>query len=99
MCVVIEVNFDQLKLQRGLIFNGFRPNSQRWKYAILTNIFIRFVFAHFLFIWHQEHIFQQLKAWSFRIWKNLVQTQSSSDTIARWRSITFFLYTLHILSV
>jgi hypothetical protein len=82
----------QLKYQRGFIFNGFRPNSQRWKYAILTNIFyrIRINFAHFLSIWHEEDIIQQLKAWSFRMWKNLVHTQSNSDTIARWSSITFF---------
>jgi hypothetical protein len=52
--------------------------------------FIGFVFAHFLFIWHEEDIIQQLKAWSFRMWKNLVHTQSNSDTIARWSSITFF---------
>jgi hypothetical protein len=80
----------QLKYQRGFIFNGFRPNSQRWKYAILTTFFIGFVFAHFLSIWHEEDIIQQLKAWSFRMWKNLVHTQSNSDTIARWSSITFF---------
>jgi hypothetical protein len=30
---------------------------------------------HFLSIWHEEHIIQQLKAWSFRRWKNLVHTQ------------------------
>jgi hypothetical protein len=53
--------------------------------------FIGFVFAHFLSIWHEEGIIQQLKAWSFRMWKNLVHTQSNSDTIARWSSITFFL--------
>jgi hypothetical protein len=33
------------------------PNSQRWKYAILTNIFCSFVT-----ILHEEHIIQQLKA-------------------------------------
>jgi hypothetical protein len=57
---------------------------------------IGFVFAHFLSIWHEEDIIQQLKAWSFRMRKNLVHTQSNSDTIARWSSITFFLYTLYI---
>jgi hypothetical protein len=96
MCVVYWSEIHQLKYQRGFIFNGFRPNSQRWKYAILTNIFIGFVFAHFLSIWHEEDIIQQLKAWSFRMWKNLVHTQSNSDTIARWSSITFFLYTLYM---
>jgi hypothetical protein len=60
--------------------------------------FIGFVFADFLPIWHEEDIIQQLKACSFRMWKNLVHTQSNSDTIARWSSITFFfmhpVYTL-----
>jgi hypothetical protein len=32
----------------------------------------------------------RLKAWSFPLWKNLGHTQSNSDTIARWSSITFF---------
>jgi hypothetical protein len=58
--------------------------------------FIGFVFAHFLSIWHEEDIIQQLKAWSFRMWKNVVHTQSNSDTIARWSSITFFWYTLYM---
>jgi hypothetical protein len=57
--------------------------------------FIEFVFANFLSTWHEEDIIQQLKAWSFRMWKNLVHTQSNSDTIARWSSMTFFLYTLY----
>jgi hypothetical protein len=57
--------------------------------------FIGFKFAHFLSIWHEEDIIQQLKAWSFRMWKNLVHMQSNSDTIGRWSSITFFLYTLY----
>jgi hypothetical protein len=52
--------------------------------------FIGFVFAHFLSIWHEEDIIQQLKAWSFGMLKNLVHTYSNSDTIARWSSITFF---------
>jgi hypothetical protein len=30
------------------------------------------------------------------MWKNVVHTQSNPDTIARWSSITFFLYTLYI---
>jgi hypothetical protein len=34
-----------------------------------------------------------------RMWKNLVHTQSNSDTIARWSSITFFWYTLYIWPV
>jgi hypothetical protein len=80
------------KYQRGLIFNGFRPNSRRWKYA---TFFIGFVFDRFLSIWHEEHIIQQLKAWSFLIWQNLGHTQSNSDTIARWSSITFLLITVH----
>jgi hypothetical protein len=50
--------------------------------------FIGFVFAHFLSIWHEEGIIQQM------IFPNV--TQSNSDTIARWSSITFFLYTLYI---
>jgi hypothetical protein len=29
------------------------------------------------------------------MWKNLVYTQSNSDTTARWSSITFFWYTLY----
>jgi hypothetical protein len=29
------------------------------------------------------------------MWKNLVHTRSNSDTMARWSSITFFLYTLY----
>jgi hypothetical protein len=61
--------------------------------------FIGFVFAHFLSIWHEEDIIQQLKAWSFRMWNNLVHTQSNSDTIARWSSITFFLYTLYCIVI
>ena len=60
-----------------------------------SNLPTLFVFAHFLSIWHEKDIIQQLKAWSFRMWKNLVHTQSNSDTIARWSSITFFLYTLY----
>jgi hypothetical protein len=58
--------------------------------------FIGFVFAHFLSIWHEEDIIQQLKAWSFRMWKHLVYTQSNSDTTARWSSITFFLIHLQL---
>jgi hypothetical protein len=72
-----------------LTLNG--ENMRFW-----LTFFIGFVFAHFLSIWHEEDIIRQLKAWSFRIWKNLVHTQSNSDTIARWSSITFFLYTLYI---
>jgi hypothetical protein len=52
---------------------------------------IGLVFAQFLSIWHEQDIIQQLKARTFRMWKNLVHTQSNSDTIARWSSITFFL--------
>jgi hypothetical protein len=61
--------------------------------------FIGCVFAHFLSIWHEEDNIQQLKAWSFRMWKNLVHTQSNSDRIARWSSITFFLCILYYLEV
>jgi hypothetical protein len=96
MCVVYWSEIHQLKYQRGFIFNGFRPNSQRWKYAILTNIFYRIRICSFFTIWHEEDIIQQLKAWSFRMWKNLVNTQSNSETIARWSSIIFFWYTLYI---
>jgi hypothetical protein len=42
--------------------------------------FIRLVYLLiFLFNWHEEHIIQQLKAWSFRRRRNLVHTQSNSD--------------------
>jgi hypothetical protein len=37
--------------------------------------FIGLVFAHLSSVSHEEHIIQQLKAWSFRIWKNLGQTR------------------------
>jgi hypothetical protein len=100
MCVVYWSEIHRLiKSQRGLIFNGFRPKSQQWKYATLTNIFVGLVFAHFLSILHEEHIIQQLKAWSFRIWKkSRSYTQSNSNTITRWSSVTFFWYTLTLYS-
>jgi hypothetical protein len=90
MCVVYWSEIHQLKYQRGFIFNGFRSNSQRWKYAILTNIFYRIRICSFFIhlAWRRYH--STAKAWSFRMWKNLVHTQSNSDTIARWSSITFF---------
>jgi hypothetical protein len=65
-------------------------NMQFW-----LTFFIGFVFAHFYPFGMKKISVQQLKAWSFRMWKNLVHTQSNSDTIARWSSITFFLYTLY----
>jgi hypothetical protein len=61
-------------------------------------LFIEFVFAHFLSIWHEEDIIEKLKARSFRILKNLAHTQSNSDTIARWSTITCFLiHPVHLI--
>jgi hypothetical protein len=69
MCVVYWSEIHQLKYQRGFIFNGFRPNSQRWKYAILTNIFYRIRICSFFIhlAWRRYHS-TAIKAWSFRIY-------------------------------
>jgi hypothetical protein len=82
MCVVKFINL--FKYQRGLIFNGFRPNSQRWKYAVLTNIFYRIrICSFFIHLpWRTYHSTDKSL-----IFPNM---QSNSDTIARWCSITFF---------
>jgi hypothetical protein len=92
MCVVYWSEIHQLKYQRGFIFNGFIPNSQMWKYAILTNIFYRIRICSFFIhlAWRRYH--STAKRMIFRMWKNLVHTQSNSDTIARWSSITFFIH-------
>jgi hypothetical protein len=93
MCVVYWSEIHQLKYQRGFIFNGsVDPTLNGENMRFWLTCFIWFVFAHFLSIWHEEDIVQQLKAWSFRMWKNLVHTHSNSDTIARWSSITFFVF-------
>jgi hypothetical protein len=97
MCVVYWSEIHQLKYQRGLIFNGLDQTLNGESMRFWLTFFIGFVFAHFLSIWHEDDIIQQLKAWSFRMWKNLVHTHSNSDSIARWRSITFF-YTPCIVS-
>jgi hypothetical protein len=70
---------------------------QRWKYAILANIFLSDSYLLILYPFGMKNIsFNSFLSWSFRIWKNLGNRQSNSDTIARWRSITFFLYTLYM---
>jgi hypothetical protein len=95
---LLKWNSSTYRSPKGVNFQWFRLNSQRWKYAILTNIFIGFVFAHVFSIWHEEDIIQQLKVWSFRIWKNLVHTQSNSDTIVNsalkfdYRSVRFYTH-------
>jgi hypothetical protein len=102
MCVVYWSEIHQLKYRGYLSWWGFiihtggsfsmvlDPTLNGKNTRFWLAFFIEFVFAHFLTIWHDEDIIQQLKAWSFRMWKNLVHTQSNSYTIARWSSITFF---------
>jgi hypothetical protein len=89
------VKFINLSPKGGSFSMVLDPTLNGENMRFWLTFFIGFVFAHFLSIWHEEDIIQQLKAWSFRMWKNLVHTQSNSDTIARWSSITFFLNTLY----
>jgi hypothetical protein len=84
----IEVKFINLCTKGGSFSMVLDPTLNVEHMRFWLTFFIGFVFAHFLSIWHEE-IIQQLKAWSFRMWQNLVHTQS--DTIARWSSITFLL--------
>jgi hypothetical protein len=91
----IEVKFINLSTKGGSFSMVLDPTLNGENMRFWLTFFIGFVFAHFLSIWHEEDIIQQLKAWSFRMWKNLVHTQSNPDTIARWSSITFFLYILY----
>jgi hypothetical protein len=99
MCIVYWSEIHQLKYQRGFIFNGFRPigNSQRWKYAaILTNSFVYWIrICSFVTHFASRRYHSTAKSMIFPNVKNLVHTHSNSDTIARWSSITFFLYTLY----
>jgi hypothetical protein len=86
-----EVKFINLSPKGGSFLDP-TENMRFW-----LTFFIGYVFAHFVSIWHEEGIIQQLKAWSFRMWKNLVDTQSNSDTIACWSSITFFfIHPVHL---
>ena len=86
MCVVYWSEIHNLSTKGGSF--SITLNAENMRFWL--TFFIGFVIAHFLSIWHKEVIIQQLKAWSFQMWKNLVHTQSNSDTIARWSSITFF---------
>ena len=72
-------------------------DPQRWKYAIVTNIFYRIRICSFFLHLARRRYHSTAKSMIFPNVKNLVHTQSNSDTIARWSSITFFLYTLYNL--
>ena len=56
-------------------------NGENMRFSLA--FFIGLVLAYFLSIWHEEHIIQTAKSLIFPNMKNLVLTQSSSDTIAR----------------
>ena len=79
-----EVKFINLSPKGSSFSMVLDPTLNGENMRFWLTFFIGLVFAHFLSIWHEEDIIQQLKAWSFQMWKNLVHMQSNSGTIGRW---------------
>jgi hypothetical protein len=62
MCVVYKVKFVNLSTKGGQFSMVLYPKLNGENMRFLLTFFIAFVFAHFLSIWHEEDIIQQLKA-------------------------------------
>ena len=86
------------KYRMGLIFNRLDPTLNGENMRFWLAFFSGLVLAYILSIWHEKHIIQQLKAWSYRRWK-ISFIRSNSDTIAHWSSIFWYTCTKSTISL